>query len=135
IDGVVRKLLSFALPLVLLFLAWPFFERFLILWRLIVIFLRVGTVTFGGGYVMVPQIEADVVEVHHWMTHAEFADGMAFGQITPGPILITATFVGYKVAGFAGAIVSTIAAFLPSFVLSAIAGSSLDRFRSNNQGQ
>lgn len=134
-EGGGQKLLSFALPLMLLFLAWPFFERFLILGKLIVIFLRVGTVTFGGGYVMVPQIEADVVEVHHWLTHAEFADGMAFGQITPGPILITATFVGYKVAGFTGAIVSTIAAFLPSFVLSAIAGSSLDRFRSNNQVQ
>ena len=134
-EGGGQKLLSFALPLGLLFIAWPFFEKFVILWQLIVIFLRVGTVTFGGGYVMVPQIEADIVEVHHWLTHAEFADGMAFGQITPGPILITATFVGYKVAGFAGAVVATIAAFLPSFILSAIAGSSLDRFRSNNQVQ
>ena len=131
-----QKLLTHALPVLLvLMMAWPFFEKVLILWRLVVIFLRVGTVTFGGGYVMVPQIEADVVEVHNWLTHAEFADGMAFGQITPGPVLITATFVGYKVAGFVGAVAATIAAFLPSFVLSTIAGSSLDRFRSNNQVQ
>ncbi len=130
-----RRLFSFAAPILLVLIALPFLEQFVILWRLIVIFLRIGTVTFGGGYVMVPQIEADVVEVHQWLTHAEFADGMAFGQITPGPILITSTFVGYKVAGIAGALAATIAAFLPSFVLTSIAGTSLNRFQSNKQVQ
>ncbi len=130
-----RRLLSFAAPILLLLVALPFLEQFVIIWRLITIFLRIGTVTFGGGYVMVPQIEADVVEVHQWLTHAEFADGMAFGQITPGPILITATFVGYKVAGLAGALAATIAAFLPSFVMTSIAGTSLKRFQANNQVQ
>jgi chromate transporter len=130
-----RRLFSFAAPILLLFVALPFLEHFVIIWRLIAIFLRIGTVTFGGGYVMVPQIEADVVEVHGWLTHAEFADGMAFGQITPGPILITATFVGYKVAGISGAIAATIAAFLPSFVMTSIAGTSLKRFQTNNQVQ
>ena len=130
-----RRLFSFAAPILLVLIALPFLEQFVIIWRLIVIFLRIGTVTFGGGYVMVPQIEADVVEVHQWLTHAEFADGMAFGQITPGPILITATFVGYKVAGVAGALAATIAAFLPSFVLTSIAGTSLNRFQSNKQVQ
>ena len=69
-----RRLLSFAAPILLFLVALPFLEQFVIIWRLITIFLRIGTVTFGGGYVMVPQIEADVVEVHQWLTHAEFAD-------------------------------------------------------------
>ena len=137
------KLMSFVplapwLPLLLL-VAWPWLTKLvahlLVTWQLAAIFLRVGTVTFGGGFVMIPQIETDIVEVHHWMNHQTFADGMAFGQITPGPVLITATFVGYKVAGVLGAVVATIAAFLPSFVMTVIAGASLNRFRSNHQVQ
>jgi chromate transport protein ChrA len=118
------------LPLILLF-TWPVLEQLIKVWHLITIFLRVGTVTFGGGYVMVPQIETDVVQVHQWMDHQTFADGVAFGQITPGPVLITATFIGYKVAGVIGAITTTIAAFLPSFVMTMIAGASINRFRAN----
>ncbi len=57
------------------------------------IFLRIGAVTFGGGFVMIPEIEAEVVNSHHWLTHQEFADATALGQITPGPVLIMATFV------------------------------------------
>lgn len=118
------------LPLILLF-TWPVLEQMIKVWHLITIFLRVGTVTFGGGYVMVPQIETDVVQVHQWMDHQTFADGVAFGQITPGPVLITATFIGYKVAGVIGAITTTIAAFLPSFIMTMIAGASINRFRTN----
>ena len=118
------------LPLILLF-SWPILEKMITVWHLITIFLRIGTVTFGGGYVMVPQIETDVVQVHQWMDHQTFADGVAFGQITPGPVLITATFIGYKVAGVIGAIMTTIAAFLPSFVMTMIAGASINRFRTN----
>jgi chromate transporter len=130
-KGVTSKLRSFApLPLVLL-LAWPVLEQLVTIWQLVTIFLRVGTVTFGGGYVMVPQIETDVVEVHRWMNHQTFANGMAFGQITPGPVLITATFIGYKVVGVAGAVAATVAAFLPSFVMTVIAGASINRFRTN----
>lgn len=117
-------------PLILLF-SWPVLEQMIKVWNLITIFLRVGTVTFGGGYVMVPQIETDVVEVHKWMDHQTFADGVAFGQITPGPVLISATFIGYKVAGVIGAITTTIAAFLPSFIMTMIAGASINRFRTN----
>ena len=106
-------------------------SKLLTVWKLAMIFFRVGTVTFGGGFVMIPQIETDIVEVHHWMDHQTFADGMAFGQITPGPVLITATFIGYKVAGPFGALTTTIAAFLPSFVMTTIAGASLNRFRTN----
>lgn len=122
--------LSMILWPVLLF-AIPYLSKIVDVWSLVTIFLRIGTVTFGGGFVMIPQIEADVVDIHHWLSHQEFADGMAFGQITPGPVMITATFIGYKVAGLIGAIFATIAAFLPSFVMTIVAGSSLNRFRTN----
>ncbi|HKX31934.1 MAG TPA: chromate transporter, partial [Blastocatellia bacterium] len=117
-------------PLLLL-LSLPVLSKLVTVWQLMTVFLRVGTVTFGGGMVMIPQIETDVVEVFRWMDHQTFADGMAFGQITPGPVLITATFVGYKVAGIVGAIATTIAAFLPSFIMTVIAGTSINRFRTN----
>ncbi|MSO19530.1 MAG: chromate efflux transporter [Acidobacteria bacterium] len=80
-------------------------------------FLKVGTLIFGGGLVIVPFIEKEVVTRLGWLTHREFLDGLALGQITPGPVVITATFIGYKVAGLAGAFVATAAIFLPSFFL------------------
>lgn len=130
-----EQILSLAWPL-LFIIAIPFvsalLSKLLATWQLMTIFLRIGSVTFGGGFVMIPQIEADVVEVHKWLSHQEFSDGMAFGQITPGPVMITATFIGYKVAGLPGAIAATIAAFLPSFVMTVIAGTSLNRFRANH---
>jgi chromate transporter len=125
------RLRSIALLPVILLFSWPVLEKMITVWHLITIFLRVGTVTFGGGYVMVPQIETDVVQVHQWMDHQTFADGVAFGQITPGPVLITSAFIGYKVAGLIGAVMTTIAAFLPSFVMTMIAGASINRFRAN----
>jgi chromate transporter len=129
------RLLSVFPLAVLALVSWPILSKLVATWQLAVIFFRVGSVTFGGGFVMVPQIETDVVEVYRWMDHQTFADGMAFGQITPGPVLITATFIGYKVAGLLGALVATIAAFLPSFVMTVIAGTSLNRFRTNQQVQ
>jgi len=80
-------------------------------------------------------IESEVVRTNHWLTHQEFADATALGQITPGPVLITATFIGYRVAGTLGALVATIAVFLPAFLMTIAAGSSLRRFRSNRQVQ
>lgn len=99
------------------------------------IFLRIGAVTFGGGFVMIPEIENEVVNSHHWLTHQEFADATALGQITPGPVLIMATFVGYRVAGLMGALFSTLCVFLPSFLMTIAAGSSFRRFRTNRQMQ
>lgn len=99
------------------------------------IFLRIGAVTFGGGFVMIPEIENEVVNSHQWLTHQEFADATALGQITPGPVLITATFVGYRVAGLLGALFSTLCVFLPSFLMTIAAGSSFRRFRTNRQMQ
>ena len=68
---------------------------------------------FGGGYVIIPAMQQVIVDGYHWMTTKEFADAIAMGQITPGPVILTATFIGYKVAGFLGACTATLAIFLP----------------------
>lgn len=115
--------------------AMPIMAKLSLLLVLSSIFLRIGAVTFGGGFIMVPLIESEVVENHHWLTHQEFAEAFALGQITPGPVLITATFIGYRVSGTLGALVSTISIFLPAFLMTIAAGSSLKRFRSNRQVQ
>jgi chromate transporter len=83
---------------------------------LAVFFFKVGAFVFGGGYVIVPLMESHVVDRMGWMSRAEFLDGVALGQVTPGPVLITAAFVGYRVAGIAGSAVATAAIFLPSFL-------------------
>lgn len=115
--------------------AMPIMAKLGLLLTIASIFLRIGAVTFGGGYVMVPLIEAEVVHTHGWLTHREFVEAFALGQVTPGPVLITATFIGYKVAGTLGALVATVSIFLPSLVLTIVAGSSLRRFRANRQVQ
>ena len=109
----------------------PILTKFALLLTLSTLFLRIGTVTFGGGFVMIPLIEAEVVDSHRWLTHQEFVDATALGQVTPGPVLITATFIGYRVAGTLGALVATISIFLPSFLMTVVAGSSLARFHTN----
>ena len=113
----------------------PLIAKLGLLLTLSTIFLRIGSVTFGGGLVMAPLIESEVVNTHHWLTHQEFADAFALGQITPGPVLITATFVGYRVAGTLGALLATISIFLPAFLMTIAAASSLRRFRDNEQVQ
>jgi chromate transporter len=113
----------------------PVFAKLGLLFALSTIFLRMGAVTFGGGFVMIPLIEAEVVNSHHWLTHQEFADATALGQITPGPVLITATFIGYRVAGTLGALIATISIFLPAFLMTIAAGASLRRFRTNEMVQ
>ncbi|PYS48809.1 MAG: hypothetical protein DMF68_12090 [Acidobacteria bacterium] len=112
-------------------LSLPVFAKLGLLFTLSTIFLRMGAVTFGGGFVMIPLIESEVVNSHQWLTHQEFADATALGQITPGPVLITATFIGYRVAGTFGALVATISIFLPAFLMTIAAGASLRRFRTN----
>ena len=79
--------------------------------------MKIGSVAFGGGFTMIPLIQAEVVSKHNWLTTREFLDGIAMGQITPGPIVITTTFIGYKISGVFGAIISTISVFLPSFLI------------------
>ena len=109
----------------------PVLAKLSLLFALSTVCLRTGAVTFGGGYVMIPLIESEVVVTHQWLTHQEFADATALGQVTPGPVLITATFIGYRVAGTLGALVATISIFLPSFLMVIAAATSLNRFRSN----
>jgi chromate transporter len=117
--------------LVFLGVSMPILAKIALLLTLSTIFLRIGSITFGGGFVMIPLIEAEVVDSHHWLTHQEFVDATALGQVTPGPVLITATFIGYRVAGTLGALVATVSIFLPSFLMTVIAGSSLARFHTN----
>jgi len=112
-------------------IAMPLMLKLGLLFAIGSVFLRIGSITFGGGFVMIPLIEAEAVDTHHWLTHQEFADATALGQITPGPVLITATFIGYRVAGTLGALVATVSIFLPSFLMTIAAGSSLRRFRDN----
>ncbi len=78
---------------------------------------------FGGGYVIVPAMQAAIVDGFHWLTTKEFAEAIAMGQITPGPVIITATFIGYRVAGYLGALVATLAIFFPpGFVMIIFSG-------------
>ncbi len=83
-------------------------------------FFKIGTVAFGNGITIMPLIQADVVGAYQWLTPAQFADGIALGQITPGPVLITAAFVGFKLGGIPGAALATFAMFAPSFVMTLI---------------
>lgn len=81
-------------------------------------FFKIGLFSFGGGYAMIPLIQSEVITINSWLTQSEFLDMLAIAQITPGPIAInTATFVGQRVAGIPGAIMTTFAVVLPSFVI------------------
>jgi chromate transporter len=91
--------------------------------------LKVGALTFGGGLTMIAFIQEQVVGQLHWLTPQEFVDGLALGQLTPGPILMVAAYVGYKVAGIGGAVVGAAAAFLPSFVMMLAILPAFDRVR------
>ncbi len=93
--------------------------------------LKLGAFTFGGGYVMVPLMEHEVVSTHQWLSHREFMDGMALGQLTPGPVVITVTFIGYRVAGLPGALLATISVFVMPFFFMVWAGKSLELFHQN----
>lgn len=98
---------------------------------LVRVFVPIGVMTFGGGLAMIPAIEHTVVIDMGWLDPKAFADAIALGQITPGPVAICATFIGYRVAGIAGAIAATIAMFGPATALALAAGHSIDRFRSS----
>jgi chromate transporter len=103
----------------------------MILWRLTLFFLKIGALTFGGGMAMIPFIYQELVEGLHWLSPQEFSEAIALGQITPGPIAISATFIGFKLAGWAGAVAATIAVFLPSFLMTVWASQQLERLLSN----
>jgi chromate transporter len=79
--------------------------------------MKLGALAFGGGFTLIPLVQEEVVGRLGWLSTREFIDGIALGQVTPGPIMITATFVGYRIAGVLGAIASTLAVFFPSFLV------------------
>lgn len=104
----------------------PFFKRIFILF---ITFFKIGAFTFGGGYAMIPLIEAEVVEKHKWISGDDMLEIIAVAESTPGPVAINAaTFVGYKVAGFWGAFCSTLGVVLPSFVVISILSYVLKKF-------
>ncbi|HEY6255505.1 MAG TPA: chromate efflux transporter [Xanthobacteraceae bacterium] len=99
--------------------------------KLLVFFLKAGSLTFGSGLVIVPFLEQGLVQQYGWLDERQFLIAVAIGMISPGPVVITATFVGYLVAGFWGSAVSTAGIFLPSFILVLVAAPLLARHRAN----
>ncbi|MBE9220236.1 chromate efflux transporter [Dolichospermum flos-aquae] len=102
------------------------------LWKLGLFFLKIGSVLFGGGYLLIAFLQRGLVEEYGWLTQQQLLDSIAIGQFTPGPVLSTATFIGYIIAGFPGAIVATMGIFLPSFLFVAMLNSFMDTLRKSS---
>lgn len=99
------------------------------LWILFWTFVRIGCFTFGGGYAMLPMLQKEIVDRHHWATEKELIDYYAIGQCTPGVIAVnTATFIGYKQKHILGAIMATLGLVSPSFIIIMVIASILDNF-------
>jgi chromate transporter len=93
------------------------------------VFLKLGVVVFGSGYVLLAFLQADLVDRLHWLTQPQLLDAITAGQVTPGPVFATATFLGYLLHGYSGAILATVAIFLPSFFLAGAVGALAHRIR------
>ncbi|HVP55568.1 MAG TPA: chromate efflux transporter [Candidatus Eisenbacteria bacterium] len=99
------------------------------LWPIFLIFVKIGAMVFGSGYVLLVFLRADLVERHPWLTQQQLLDAVAVGQITPGPVFTTATFLGYLLHGTSGAIAATVGIFLPGFVFVAISAPLIPKIR------
>lgn len=93
------------------------------------VFAKIGSVLFGSGYVLLAFLRSELVESRHWLTEGQLLDAVAVGQVTPGPVFTTATFVGYVLGGGAGALAATLGIFLPAFFFVAVSGPLLPRLR------
>ena len=93
--------------------------------------LKVGALSYGGGFVIIPLMQHDAVVTYHWMTNSQFLNAVALGQVTPGPVVLTVAAVGYAAAGLAGAALATVIAFAPSFLFILFGASHFDRLRAN----
>ncbi|HEY5230007.1 MAG TPA: chromate efflux transporter [Galbitalea sp.] len=93
--------------------------------------LKVGALSYGGGFVIIPLMQHDAVVTYHWMTNAQFLDAVALGQVTPGPVVLTVAAIGYAAAGLGGALLAAVVAFTPSFVFVLAGGPRFNRIRSN----
>jgi chromate transporter len=92
---------------------------------------KVGALSYGGGFVIIPLMQQDVVHVYHWMTGPQFLNAVALGQITPGPVVQTVAMVGYAAAGLGGGLLAALIAFAPSFAFILLGGRHFDRLRTN----
>ena len=99
------------------------------LWPLFLVFAKIGSVLYGSGYVLLAFLRADLVQRFGWLTEQQLLDATAVGQVTPGPVFTTATFIGYVLGGPAGALVATFGIFLPAFVFVALSGPLVPRMR------
>ncbi len=97
--------------------------------------LKVGALSFGGGFVIIPLMQHDAVHTYHWMTTAQFLSAVALGQVTPGPVVLTVGVVGYAAAGLAGGLLAVLIAFAPSFIFVLAGGPHFDKFRSSDVAQ
>ncbi len=97
--------------------------------------LKVGALSFGGGFVIIPLMQHDAVHTYHWMTTAQFLSAVALGQVTPGPVVLTVGVVGYAAAGLAGGLLAVLIAFTPSFVFVLAGGPHFEKFRRSAAAQ
>jgi chromate transporter len=98
-------------------------------WAVFGVFARIGAVLFGSGYVLLAFLRADLVERLGWLTERQLLDAVAVGQVTPGPVFTTATFIGYLLGGTTGAAAATLGIFLPAFAFVALSGPLVPRIR------
>jgi chromate transporter len=96
---------------------------------------KVGALSYGGGFVIIPLMQGDAVHTYHWMTSGQFLNAVALGQVTPGPVVATVAAVGYAAHGIAGGVLAAFIAFLPSFLFVLIGGRHFDRLRGNWRAQ
>jgi chromate transporter len=96
---------------------------------------KVGALSFGGGFVIIPLMQQDAVHVYHWMTDAQFLNAVALGQVTPGPVVATVAAVGYAAHGVGGAVLAAFVAFTPSFSFILLGGGRFERLRGNHHAR